>query len=113
MERDFYADARERQGAFKTLVEGVELTEKELLRSLEKQGIRKLDPVGERFDPNLHEALFEVPDPSVPHGTVAKVLQAGYAIGARALRPAKVGVARGGARSGTTPTSASGNRCSA
>ncbi|WLA51929.1 nucleotide exchange factor GrpE [Bradyrhizobium elkanii] len=85
----------EREGALKTLVEGVGLTEKELLRVLEKHGITKLDPVGERFDPNFHEALFEVPDPSVPRGTVMKVLQPGYAIGARALRPAKVGIASG------------------
>jgi molecular chaperone GrpE len=90
------ASAREGVGGLKTLVEGFELTEKELLRSLEKYGIRKLDPVGERFDPNLHEALFEVADPSVPHGTVTKVLQPGYAIGARALRPAKVGITSGG-----------------
>lgn len=90
--------AGEREAALKILVEGVELTEKELIRSLEKHGIRRLDPVGERFDPNFHEALFEVPDPSVPHGTVTKVLQPGYAIGTRALRPAKVGVARGGER---------------
>ncbi|MGY3584086.1 molecular chaperone GrpE [Bradyrhizobium sp. USDA 4341] len=89
------ASVREPEAALRTLVEGVGLTEKELLRALEKHGIRKLDPVGERFDPNLHEALFEVPDPSVPRGTVMKVLQPGYAIGSRALRPAKVGIASG------------------
>ena len=86
---------REREGALKTLVEGVGLTEKELLCALEKHGIRKLDPVGERFDPNLHEALFEVPDPTVPRGTVMKVLQPGYVIGSRALRPARVCIASG------------------
>jgi molecular chaperone GrpE len=86
---------REREGALKTLVEGVGLTEKELLRVLEKHGITKLDPVGERFDPNLHEALFEVPDPTVPRGTVMKVLQPGYVIGSRALRPARVCIASG------------------
>ncbi|SED73403.1 nucleotide exchange factor GrpE [Bradyrhizobium erythrophlei] len=89
------ASVREPEAALRTLVEGVGLTEKELLRALEKHGISKLDPVGERFDPNLHEALFEVPDPSVPRGTVMKVLQPGYAIGSRALRPAKVGIASG------------------
>ncbi|WP_420964458.1 nucleotide exchange factor GrpE [Bradyrhizobium sp. B120] len=89
------ASVREPEAALRTLVEGVGLTEKELLRALEKHGIRKLDPLGERFDPNLHEALFEVPDPSVPRGTVMKVLQPGYAIGSRVLRPAKVGIASG------------------
>lgn len=82
--------------ALKTLIDGVELTEKELLRSLERHGVKKLDPLGERFDPNFHEAMFAKPDPSVPAGTVTHVLQPGYAIGTRALRPAKVGVASQG-----------------
>ncbi|CAM5774515.1 protein GrpE [Labrys miyagiensis] len=90
------AEAREGDAAVKTLVEGVELTEKELLRSLERHGVKKLDPQGERFDPNFHQAMFEVPDPSVPNGTVAQVVQVGYSIGSRVLRPALVGVARGG-----------------
>ena len=90
------AEARESDAAVKTLVEGVELTEKELLRSLERHGVKKLDPKGERFDPNFHQAIFEVPDPSVPNGTVAQVVQVGYSIGTRVLRPAMVGVARGG-----------------
>jgi molecular chaperone GrpE len=77
-------------------MQGVELTEKEMLRSLEKHGVKKLDPKGERFDPNFHQAMFEVPDPSVPNGTVAQVVQVGYSIGSRVLRPAMVGVARGG-----------------
>ncbi len=90
------AEARESDAAVKALVEGVELTEKEMLRSLEKHGVKKLDPKGERFDPNFHQAMFEVPDPSVPNGTVAQVVQVGYSIGTRVLRPAMVGVARGG-----------------
>ncbi|MBP0579816.1 nucleotide exchange factor GrpE [Labrys sp. LIt4] len=88
--------ARETDAAVKALMEGVELTEKEMLRSLEKHGVKKLDPKGERFDPNFHQAMFEVPDPSVPNGTVAQVVQVGYSIGSRVLRPAMVGVARGG-----------------
>jgi molecular chaperone GrpE len=98
------ASARGWDGPLKTLTEGVELTEKELARSLEKHGVTKLDPMGKRFDPHFHEALFELPDPSVPHGTVTKVLQPGYAIGSRPLRPAKVGVTRGGSQARPTPT---------
>jgi molecular chaperone GrpE len=63
---------------------------------LEKHGIKKLEPQGQKFDPNLHQAMFEVPDPSVPSGTVVQVVQPGYTIGERVLRPALVGVAKGG-----------------
>jgi molecular chaperone GrpE len=89
------ARVRESEGAVKTLIEGVELTEKEMLRSLEKHGVKKLDPLGKHFDPNFHEAIFQVPDPSVPRGTVTTIVEPGYSIGSRALRPAKVGVASG------------------
>ena len=82
----------------KALIEGVELTERSLLNALEKHGVRKLDPVGERFDPNFHQAMFEVPDASVPAGTVVQVVQAGYMISERVLRPALVAVSKGGAK---------------
>lgn len=82
------------EDALGTLIAGIELTEKELQNVLLKHGIRKLMPVGERFDPNFHEALFEVPDDSMPSGTVSRVVEPGYAIGDRPLRPAKVGVSR-------------------
>jgi molecular chaperone GrpE len=78
----------------KSLLEGVELTERELLKVLEKHGVKKFEPAGEKFDPNLHQAMYEVPDPSLPNGTVAQVVQAGYMIGDRVLRPALVGVAK-------------------
>jgi len=78
----------------KSLVEGVELTERELLKVLEKHGVKKFEPNGEKFDPNLHQAMYEVPDSSLPNGTVAQVVQAGYMIGERVLRPALVGVAK-------------------
>jgi molecular chaperone GrpE len=78
----------------KSLLEGVELTERELLKVLEKHGIKKFEPTGEKFDPNLHQAMYEVPDSSLPNGMVAKVVQAGYMIGERVLRPALVGVAK-------------------
>ena len=78
----------------KSLIEGVELTERELLKSLEKNGVRKFSPRGEKFDPNVHQAMYEVPAVDVPPGHVAQVVQAGYMIGERVLRPALVGVAK-------------------
>ncbi|WP_027554076.1 nucleotide exchange factor GrpE [Bradyrhizobium sp. Cp5.3] len=82
----------------KSLIEGVELTERSLLNALEKHGVKKFDPQGQKFDPNFQQAMFEVPDSSVPSGTVVQVVQAGYTIGERVLRPALVGVAKGGAK---------------
>ena len=93
------ADARESaEGAFKALIEGIDLTERDLLKSLERHGVKRLDPQGQKFDPNLHQAMFEVPNPDVPNGTVLQVVQSGYVIGERVLRPALVGVAKGGPR---------------
>jgi molecular chaperone GrpE len=80
----------------KALIEGVDLTERELLKALEKNGIRQFSPQGEKFDPNLHQAMFEVPDATVPAGSVVQVVQPGYMIGERILRPALVGVSKGG-----------------
>lgn len=88
--------------AGQALFDGVELTERELLKTLEKFGIRKVDPKGQKFDPHLHRAMFEVEDPSVPAGTVVQVLQAGYVIGDRMLREAMVGVAKGGPKANAT-----------
>jgi molecular chaperone GrpE len=82
----------------KAFIEGVELTERSLLNTLEKNGVKKFDPSGEKFDPNFQQAMYEVPDPSVPSGTVVQVVQAGFMIGERILRPALVGVAKGGAK---------------
>jgi molecular chaperone GrpE len=95
------------EGPAKALVDGVELTERELLKVLEKNGVKKFDPKGEKFDPNLHQAIFEVPDARVPSGSVVQVIQPGYAIGDRVLRPALVGVSKGGPKTAPTP-SASG-----
>jgi molecular chaperone GrpE len=87
--------------AIKTLLDGVELTERELLKVLEKHGVKKFEPKkGDKFDPNLHQAMYELPDPSQPAGTVAQVVQPGYMIGERMLRPAAVGVAKGGPKPG-------------
>jgi molecular chaperone GrpE len=90
--------AQNATGPLKTLVEGVELTEKDFLSRLARVGVKPLDPQGKRFDPNMHEALYEIPNESVPSGTVLDVVEAGYSIGDRVLRPAKVGVSRGGPR---------------
>jgi len=95
------------EGTLLAILEGIELTERDLLKTLERHGIRKIEPKGERFDPNLHQAMFEVPDPSVPNGTVREVVQAGYVIGDRVLRPALVGVAKGGPK-GAAASSAEG-----
>lgn len=89
-------DKAKAEGALKGLIEGLELTERSLQKALEKHGVRKLEPKGERFNPNHHQAMFEVPDESVPSGTVVQVVQSGYVIGDRVLRPAMVGVSRGG-----------------
>ncbi len=77
------------------ILEGVELTEKELLAALEKNGVKKLEPKGQKFDPNFHQAIAEVPGSGQPNGTVIDVMQAGYVIADRLLRAAMVVVAKG------------------
>ena len=92
------ADAAAQDPALKSFLEGVELTERELLNVLERHGVSRIDPLGARFDPNCHQAMYEVPNPDVPEGTVVDVMQAGYVIGDRCLRPALVAIAKGGAK---------------
>jgi molecular chaperone GrpE len=82
----------------KAMIEGVELTERELMKALEKHGVRKFTPQGEKFDPNLHQAMYEVPNSDFPAGHVAQVIQSGYMIGERMLRPALVGVSKPAAK---------------
>lgn len=77
-----------------TLKEGVEMTSNVFKKTLNKHGIEELNPVGEKFDPNIHEALFEMPDPSKEAGTVFHVEQLGYTLNGRVIRPAKVGVVK-------------------
>jgi molecular chaperone GrpE len=93
--------------AVKSLIEGVELTERELLKALEKNGVRQFTPQGQKFDPNVHQAMFEIPDASVPAGSVVQVVQPGYMIGDRVLRPALVGVSKGGPK--TAPAAGNDN----
>jgi molecular chaperone GrpE len=98
------ADARQAvEGALKSVLEGIELTERDLINTLERHGIKKLDPVGQKFDPNFHQAMMEMQDATVPSGTVTQVIQTGFAIGERVLRPALVGVAKGGPKGDAAP----------
>ena len=76
---------------------------KDHVAAMEKHGIARIEPMGQKFDPNLHQAMFEVPDPSVPAGTVVQVVQPGYTIGGRVLRPAMVAIAKGGPKAGEAP----------
>lgn len=94
------ADAREKaDSAMQSLIDGIELTEREMQRLLAKHGVRPIEAEGEKFDPHKHQAMFEVPDPTRPEGTVVQVVQSGFSIGDRVLRPAMVGVAKGGPKS--------------
>ena len=98
------ADFRDQaDSVIKSHIEGVEITERELIKVMEKHGIRKFDPQGQKFDPNLHQAMMQVPDPSVPDGTVVQVMQPGYMIADRVLRPALVGVSKGGPKASAEP----------
>ena len=76
------------------LLEGVQATERNLLAGLSRHKVTPINPKGEKFDPNLHEALFETPDSGQPNGTIIEVVETGYMIGERLLRPAKVGIAK-------------------
>ena len=91
-------EARSQSEFMKNLVMGVEMTERSLQSAFEKHQVRRIEPRrGERFDHNLHQAMFEVPTAELPAGTVAEVIQAGYVVADRLLRPALVGVAKAAA----------------
>ncbi len=89
----------------RSLLDGVAATERELLAAFERHGLKRVDPKGERFDPNFHQAIFEAERPGTPAGAVIEVLQLGYVLHDRLLRPAMVGVAKGG----TKPADGSGD----
>jgi molecular chaperone GrpE len=103
--------ANQGEGALEAIVEGIDVTARELERILEKHGVARIPAEGERFDPNLHQAMFEVPDESVPDKTVVQLVQDGYTIGDRVLRAAMVGVSRGGPKAAPAPaeTQTAGN----
>lgn len=82
----------------KNLLDGVEMTRRELQGVFEKHGIAKIEPLGEKLNPHHHEAMFEVEDPKQTPGTVIQVIEPGYVLHDRLLRPARVGVAKGGAK---------------
>lgn len=90
---EFRASAEE---TVQNLLKGVEMTGRQLDQVFERHGVTKFEPMGDRFDPSVHEAMFEVPDPAQPSGTVGHVVEPGYMIGERVLRPARVGVTKGG-----------------
>ncbi len=87
------AGESEKNEQIKTIYTGVEATERDLLRVFEKNNIKKIDPLNQKFDPNLHEVIFEIPSDRNP-GTVLQVVEPGYMIHDRLLRPARVGVAK-------------------
>jgi molecular chaperone GrpE len=93
----------------KSLVEGVELTERELMKVLERNGVKMFSPAGEKFDPNLHQAMYEIETPELPAGHVAQVIQAGYMLGERVLRPAMVAVSKSGPKSQASAKDHSGD----
>ena len=80
------------------LISGVEMTERELISVFERHGVRRIEPMGEKFDHNLHQAMFHVDASDQPDGTIIEVVQVGYVIADRLLRPAMVGVAKAAAR---------------
>jgi molecular chaperone GrpE len=99
------ADARESANPqVKAVIEGVEATERQLLAMLERHGIKQIDTSDGKFDPNFHQAIAEVAGEGKPPGSIVNVVQTGYRIGDRLLRPAMVTVAR---RDGATPGKAS------
>jgi molecular chaperone GrpE len=89
-------EAAEQDAALKSFLEGVTMTERELVKVLERHGVSRMDPLGAPFNPHHHQAVMETQSTEVPHGTVTQVLQAGYLIEDRILRPAMVVVAKGG-----------------
>jgi len=98
-----------RAGEAKAFIEGVELTERELLKVLEKHGVKKFSPERLKFDPNVHQAMFEMEHPELPPGHVAQVMQAGYMLGDRVLRPAMVAVVKAAPKQAAQAASANDN----
>ncbi len=97
------ADLAAENEQFGNLRLGVEMTQKELLSVFERHNIRSINPLGEKLDPHLHEAMFEMEDPEKPVGTVVQVIQPGYRLHDRLLRPARVGISKGGPKAGSEP----------
>jgi molecular chaperone GrpE len=99
-------DVRGKDPAVDSLIAGIELTDRELSAIFERNGIRRVDPMGERFDHNFHQAMMEIEDATKPPGTVVQVLQTGYVLRDRLLRPAMVAVSKGGKAEAPPPAAA-------
>ncbi len=100
------AGAAEQDAALKSLLEGVIMTERELLNVFDRYGITRIDPANEPFNPHMHQAVMETERADVASGTVVQVFQAGYMIEERVLRPAMVVVSRGGPKAASPPPAA-------
>lgn len=100
------AGAAEEDAALQSLVEGVSMTEREFLNVLDRNGVKRINPKGEAFNPHQHQAMMEMQNAEVPSGTILEVFQPGYVIEDRVLRPAMVVVAKGGAKPGSKPAKA-------
>ena len=96
-------EARVKDDNLKNLCVGLELTQNELRATLDKFGVKQVDAMHKRLDPNLHQAMFEIDDTSKPVGTILQIMQHGYTIHDRLLRPAMVGVSKGGPKDGAAP----------
>lgn len=103
LRRAIEAAPEEADDATKALIGGIEATERELLKSFEKNGIQKNVPIDQPFDPNFHEVMFEAPIPNKPNGTVIQVMEPGYTLNGRILRPARVGVAKSEVQESSEP----------
>jgi molecular chaperone GrpE len=88
------AETNDSDQLFRTVVEGIQFTEQALLKAFESNGIKPIDPIDELFNPNFHEVMFETPMPGKQPGTVIEVIELGYILNDRLLRPARVGVAK-------------------
>lgn len=97
------SETRKSDEAVENLAVGVEMTEKEMIAAFDRVGIKAIDALEKKFDHNFHEALFEIPDESKPAGTVLQVIETGYVLKDRLLRPAKVGVSKGGPKEAPAP----------
>ena len=100
------AEAAEGDEQLRNLLTGVQMTHRELQTIFERHKIEKIDPMGEQLNPHFHEAMFEVPDPTQPSGTVVQVVQPGFKLHDRLLRPARVGIAKGGPKPGAATSAA-------
>jgi len=91
-------DVREHDSHLNALAEGVEMTSRAMITALENHGVKKIEAQGAKFDPHFHQAMFEIPDQDKPAGTVSQVVQEGYMMADRVLRPAMVGITTSGVR---------------